>query len=90
LYKWIEDDPHLKEAVQDAKESVMDLVESNLLQQAKKGNTAILIFLAKTLGKGRGYIERQEIDQKNTNINYNTDLSKDEIKQINDSLEKEV
>jgi hypothetical protein len=39
----------------------LDFAESQLHKQVKEGNTTATIFLLKTKGKKRGYIERQEI-----------------------------
>ena len=35
--------------------------ESKLYENVKKGDVTSIIFLLKTLGKSRGYVERQEI-----------------------------
>lgn len=61
IYNRIKESSTLKEAIQDARESVLDDAESELYKQAKSGNTAALIFFLKTQGKNRGYTERQEI-----------------------------
>lgn len=51
----------LKTAIVDAREAMIDNAESVLYDQALKGNTTALIFFLKTQGRGRGYVERQEI-----------------------------
>ena len=40
---------------------VLDFAESQLHKQILDGSTTATIFLLKTKGKSRGYIERQEI-----------------------------
>jgi len=60
-YRWIQKDSDSKEAVDNVSNVVLDFAESQLHHQIKNGNTAATIFLLKTIGKKRGYIERQEI-----------------------------
>jgi predicted transcriptional regulator len=61
LYKRIVDDEELQQVLRDARETLVDVAEAQLLKQVKQGNTAAIIFTLKTQGKGRGYVERQEI-----------------------------
>jgi len=61
-YRWMEEDPEYKQAVQEVQESVLDFAESHLYKLVKEGNPAATIFYLKTKGKKRGYIERQEIE----------------------------
>jgi len=61
-YRWMDKDSKYREAVDNISNVVLDFAESQLHQQIKKGNTAATIFLLKTIGKKRGYIERQEVD----------------------------
>ena len=49
-------------AVNEAKETMLDSVENVLLDKAMSGNMTAIIFLLKTQGKHRGYIERQQIE----------------------------
>ena len=51
----------IKEAIQEAKESMLDFTENKLFTQIKEGNLTAIIFYLKTQGKARGYIEKQEI-----------------------------
>lgn len=50
-----------REAVQEARERMLDTAEGKLFQQILDGNMTAIIFYLKTQGKGRGYIERQEV-----------------------------
>ena len=47
--------------VEDLQDITLDFAESQLHKQIKDGNTTATIFLLKTKGKKRGYIERSEI-----------------------------
>lgn len=85
-YNWLEADPEFKEAVDEVQESMIDFVESKLMQkingieiQSTKGeifevppsDTAIIFYL-KTKGKKRGYVEKVEVEQSGTlGINWN-------------------
>ena len=65
FYNWLNNDPEFKEAIETAKpdDYYLDFVEDMLLQLIKQGNTAATIFALKTKGRGRGYIEQQNIIQ---------------------------
>ena len=53
--------PEVRQAVDEAKESIVDFAEGKLFQLIREGNTAAIIFFLKTRAKDRGYIERSEI-----------------------------
>ena len=53
--------PSVRQAVQDAKESMLDFAEGKLYQKIKDGDNIAIIFYLKTQGKSRGYIEKTEI-----------------------------
>jgi predicted DNA-binding protein YlxM (UPF0122 family) len=76
VYRKIEKHDSLQEALADARESFIDFAESKLRTEVKKGNITAIIFTLKTLGKHRGYVERQEITGK--------DGGKLEIEYVND------
>jgi hypothetical protein len=61
LMKWI-DEEDLKNAVIEGRNSRLDFAESKLDQNINNGDTTAIIFLLKTLGKDRGYVERKDID----------------------------
>lgn len=61
FYQWIHDDHEFAANVRDIEDIVLDFAESQLYQQVSGGNTAAILFLLKTKGKKRGYIERTEI-----------------------------
>jgi len=56
--------PSVKQAVEEAKESMLDYTEGQLFKKISDGDTASIIFYLKTQGKRRGYIERQEVTGK--------------------------
>ena len=61
-YAWLKADEEYKSAVNSIQDSVLDFAESHLYKLVKEGNPAATIFMLKTRGKKRGYIERQEIE----------------------------
>lgn len=77
-YNYLKDDLEYKKAVEDIGERVLDFAESELFKQIREGSTTATIFLLKTKGKKRGYIERQEyeITQNGPDL---SDFSKEEI-----------
>ena len=60
-YNWIRSDPEYKEQCESLEQRTVDMVESHLYKLIRDGNPAATIFFLKTKGKGRGYVERQEI-----------------------------
>ena len=61
-YDWLKKDDDYRKAVDALQDGVLDFAESHLYKLVKEGNPAATIFLLKTRGKSRGYIERQEIE----------------------------
>ena len=61
-YKWMENDAEYKANVDDVQNVVLDFAESALHKMVENHNPAATLFLLKTKGKKRGYIERQEIE----------------------------
>jgi hypothetical protein len=60
-YKWLKKDPAYAQQVKDIEDVAIDFAETNLHKKIKAGDTTATIFYLKTKGKGRGYIERQEL-----------------------------
>ena len=54
--------PHLQKVQKEISEQYLDLAESKLLKKIKKQeDLGAICFYLKCKGKGRGYIERQEV-----------------------------
>ena len=55
--------PQVQDAVQDARNSMLDAAELKLYTKAvSEGDTTALIFLLKTQGRNRGYSEKLDIN----------------------------
>jgi len=61
-YVWLKKDSDYADKVKAIEGRTLDFAESHLHNLIKEGNTAATIFFLKTKGKGRGYVERQEIE----------------------------
>jgi len=61
MNRYVQDFPSVKQAVHDAKESMLDFAEGKLYSKIRDGDNTAIIFYLKTQGKSRGYIERQEL-----------------------------
>ena len=59
--RYVAEYPTVKEAAQEAKEAMLDYTEGKLFSNIRAGKEASIFFYLKTQGKGRGYIERQEV-----------------------------
>lgn len=65
-YNWYYKDEEYKRACDDLKDVTLDFAENHLHKAIQEGNITAIIFLLKTLGKKRGYVERQEIQHDST------------------------
>ena len=61
LHRRITKSPRLVRAVQETRESVLDLAESGLIKALGKGESWAVCFTLKCLGKHRGFVERAEV-----------------------------
>ena len=68
FYGWLADDEEFAKQVKDIENVALDFAESQLHKQIKGGNPSSTIFYLKTKGKNRGYVERAE------NLNINTEV----------------
>jgi len=62
FYDWIKKDHEFASKVEDLRESLIDHTESQLMTLIQERNVVAILFFLKTIGKKRGYIEKQEID----------------------------
>lgn len=60
IHNYIARYPDLQDVLNQAREQTIDIAERKLYELVEKGELGAVIFLLKTLGKSRGYIERSE------------------------------
>lgn len=60
MYNWFDESQEFREAYEDANESLIDFAETALMKSIERGSDTATIFLLKTKGKHRGYVERVE------------------------------
>lgn len=68
-------DPKFAEQVDIISEEVLDLAEGKLVKHIKEDNLTATIFLLKTKGKKRGYVEKTESTNFNTSVQLEKDVS---------------
>lgn len=61
-YTWLKEDEAYQQACINIPDIVLDFAEHHLHKLIGEGNVTATIFYLKTKGKGRGYIEKQEIE----------------------------
>jgi len=61
VWRYTQDFPSVKQAVEEAKEFMTDFAEGKLFEKISKGDITAIIFYLKTKGKSRGYVERHEV-----------------------------
>lgn len=65
VFRWCREDPAFEEAVKGARciarESYIDNAERTIVKAVNDGDVTAAIFTLKTLGKNRGYTERNEV-----------------------------
>jgi hypothetical protein len=56
--------PTVKRAYEEERESIVDLAEVKLIKAIENDDMSAIKFYLTTIGKSRGFTEKQEIDQK--------------------------
>lgn len=64
VHDYIRRKPTLQEVAKETRETMKDTGESSLYSAVKRGEAWAVCFYLKTQGKDRGYIERQEIENR--------------------------
>ena len=62
IYTLIDNNPEVKQALEDERESMIDNVESKFYQQCLESNITAMIFFLKTQGHKRGWQEKQHLE----------------------------
>lgn len=62
FYRYIRSDEDFALKVKELENVALDFAESQLFKNIKEGKEASVIFFLKTKGRGRGYIEKSNVD----------------------------
>jgi len=62
IYYRAKDNPEITEAIQEAREEMVDKAEVQLHRAVQRGDKWAVMFALRTQGRNRGYVERQEIE----------------------------
>ena len=89
LAKYISEDPDLEQAVQEARESLKDIAEHQLLKNIKEGKETSLLFFMKTKMKDRGYSQDPELAAMTFN-QLNISVRSEETKVLIDEVIKKI
>lgn len=86
FYNWRKNDPELDAKLKYEEESILDFTESKLIEKINDGDLTAIIFMLKTKGKTRGYIEGHIL---NTNITTKKSMTQEEAIDFIKGLEEE-
>ena len=62
IYDRMAKSSEIREALEEAREFTTDVAEAALFRAIEQGEAWAVCFYLKTQGKGRGYVERQEVE----------------------------
>jgi hypothetical protein len=68
FYTLMKKSPTVRDALDNEREGMKDMAESSLMRQIQDGNTTATIFYLKTQARDRGYVERVQVDDWQTEI----------------------
>lgn len=81
LYTYLDKNKKYNELIEHERESMLDAAEDSLFSQVKKKSPWATKFILSTLGKKRGYVERQEISQQTQDNRLTSDQFSDAWKE---------
>lgn len=61
FYDWLNRYPSFKRGFDELQEAIIDEAEVSLLKNIRKGDVVSILFLLKTRGKSRGYVEGERV-----------------------------
>lgn len=64
--KYIKESPELTDAFESERNEILDLAENGLIKLLKADDPYSIRWTLSTLGKGRGYTEKKEVEQVGT------------------------
>lgn len=89
LYNYINSNDEIKEALEEIRESLLDVAEAKLHSNIQQGKEASIFFYLKTQGKDRGY--EQQVGVKHSgHLTSFSDLTENEIDDKLKELDKKL
>lgn len=64
VYSYLKKYASVRAAYDEARETNIDFVEGQLMAAINRGSVPAIMFFLRTVGRNRGYIERQEIEHR--------------------------
>ncbi len=61
VYYYLKRHPDMQEVLDQERDNLIDYAESKLIENVRANDVTSIIFLLKTIGKRRGYVERAEL-----------------------------
>lgn len=61
VWRYSKQHPTIRQAFDEERETLLDLAEKKLFEHVQRGSIPAIMFVLKTLGRTRGYVERQEV-----------------------------
>ena len=63
IHKACKRHPTVQKALDEARDEILDLAESRLFEAVNAGSLPAVMFMLSTIGRDRGYVTRQEVDE---------------------------
>jgi hypothetical protein len=86
FYRYYNEDEEFAKDVDNMQDYVLDFAESKLLENIKDKKETSIIFYLKTKGRKRGYVEKQEIEQKTTVVELTAEERKERIEALKNKM----
>lgn len=83
VYNYAKRYKSVQQAIDDERGQFLDVTELALNRAVQNGEGWAIAFALKTIGKGRGYVDKKEIIAQTTNIEIDlSDLTDDQLKRL--------
>ena len=90
FHRWMVASPWIKEAMEEARDNLVDLAEETLIKAIKKKDVKASIYVTSTLGKRRGYTQLTEIRDRSKLKDAMEDLTDEELVELLDRNDRRI